>query len=101
MSGAIETMTELLGSSYDIITSDNEPIVLSAGSGIRPSAFEQEDLTNAMVDTGIAKYDGKQNKQENGERPEKSFDDYVFQVYIGSLTVIGLYAFFRLMNQTR
>ena len=113
-------MTELWGNGYEVLADGHESVVLA---NTAHSAMD-DDLTNAYVDEDSAKLRSsggvgdsvrpprdevrpQLNRPPRDEvrpqlnRPPKTFDDYVFQFYIGSLTVVGLYAFFRIMQRSR
>ena len=81
-------MTELLGSNYDILTQNGEPVVVEKSIGLAPN---QNDDTTEI------------DEREENPRPklDKTFDDYVFQFYIGSLTVVGLFILFRMIQKSR
>lgn len=101
---SFEAMSELLGTGYSIIGDGIEPIVLS-----NAHLAQDDDLTNAYVEQDAKRDEAGAKVNRNPKdkagaqlhRPPKTFDDYVFQFYIGSLTVVGLYAFFRIMQRSR
>ena len=119
---AFEAMSDLLGNGYEIFADGHEQVVLT-----NPYHSEETDMTNAYLEhepgqgdkpgrasnppfLDIARNDEVRTgiqRPPNDEvrtgiqRPPKTFDDYVFQFYIGSLTVVGLYAFFRIMQRSR
>jgi hypothetical protein len=89
----IESMTDILGSNYQILSQRNaDPIVLSK--------LPDEDLAavNSVLD------DNEQNPDHQInfiKRPEKTKNDYLFQVYLGSITVVGLFVLFRMIQKSR
>ena len=94
---AIETMNTLLGSNYQVVTDGKtDPVVLAKLPG--------EDLApkNASIDRtesnpSTSQYPEKKTHLEK----EKTMDDYLFQFYLGSLTVVGLFILFRMIQKSR
>ena len=90
MQSTIESMSELLGSDYKIITTNGEPMVL---------------MTN--VDDDLAKtpnvllVENESKDFEISEEQKKTIDEYIFQFYLGSLTVVGLFILFRMIQKSR
>ena len=91
---SIEGMGDLLGANYDILTSGTESIV------VLNSHLDESDYTNALIDYSGDDLEISSN-QKTYHRPSKKFDDYVFQFYVGSLTVVGLFAFFRMLQKNK
>lgn len=100
---SLEAMSEVLGSGYSIMNDGMESVVLSNAH----LAQQEVDLTNAYVEPETTQDESKIQRNPRDEvgarlqRPPKTFDDYVFQFYIGSLTVVGLFVFFRMMQRSR
>jgi hypothetical protein len=82
---SIESMTELLGSNYDILTQNGEPVVVEKSFGLAPNQNDNAPET----------------EEKQTQKRDKTFDDYVFQFYIGSLTVVGLFILFRMIQKSR
>jgi hypothetical protein len=93
MHKSIETMNNLLGSKYSVVaTNKNDPIVLAKLPGEKDLAEQSPNM--------------EPDQEEEGEpfSPQpiaKTTDDYLFQVYIGSLTVVGLFVLFRMIQKSR
>lgn len=86
----IETMTDILGSNYQILSRPNvDPVVLAK--------LPDEDL--APKNSGIQNY--KDDSDPTPQKPQKTNDDYLFQVYLGSLTVVGLFILFRMIQKSK
>lgn len=85
---SIESMTELLGANYDILTQNGETVVVEKSFGLAPN--QNDDVTET-----------DEREEKLRPKPDKTFDDYVFQFYIGSLTVVGLFILFRMIQKSR
>lgn len=82
-----EAMNDVLGANYQILTPGTlDPIVLAK--------LPDEDLApkNSVIDS---------TPQTNAKPAEKTTDDYLFQVYLGSLTVVGLFILFRMIQKSK
>ena len=84
-SSSLEFTTELLVSNYETFTQNGELIILEKSLG-------SEDLASSQT---------QDEPTPNHQPQEKTFDDYVFQFYIGSLTVVGLFILFRMIQKSR
>ena len=82
-------MSELLGSDYKIITTHGEPIVLMT--------TVDDDLAKPQ-NIVLVKDD---EDSEITEEQKKTIDEYIFQFYLGSLTVVGLFILFRMIQKSR
>ena len=89
MQSTIESMSELLGSDYKIITTHGEPIVLMT--------TVDDDLAKPQ-NIVLVKDD---EDSEITEEQKKTIDEYIFQFYLGSLTVVGLFILFRMIQKSR
>jgi len=94
---SIETMNDILGSGYQIVSlGEMEPVVLSK--------LPNEDLAQKEKEQ---KKKNEENHQDNSPSssppplPEKTTDDYIFQFYLGSLTVVGLFILFRMIQKSK
>jgi hypothetical protein len=89
---AIETMNGVLGANYQIInTGTSDPIVLAK--------LPDEDLApkNSVTDSEPTNLSPLNTTTKPSE---KTTDDYLFQVYLGSLTVVGLFVLFRMIQKS-
>lgn len=82
---SIESMTELLGANYDILTQNGEPVVVEKSFDLAPNQ----------------NHNATETEEKQIHPRDKTFDDYVFQFYIGSLTVVGLFILFRMIQKSR
>ena len=82
-------MSELLGSDYKIITTHGDPIVLMT--------TVDDDLAKPQ-NIVLVKDD---EDSEITEEQKKTIDEYIFQFYLGSLTVVGLFILFRMIQKSR
>jgi hypothetical protein len=121
---AVETMSILLGSKYQILSNGTmDPVVLaklpdedgaipprnmSGGieriSGETKYEFRTENL--APKNSSIAVNDKHPESaslipDQMPMKTEKTTDDYLFQFYLGSLTVVGLFVLFRMIQKSR
>jgi hypothetical protein len=83
-------MTELLGPDYQIIENNGEPIAL-----LKTPNDHLEELIE------IANERSHEPLPESHETEKKTMDDYAFQFYVGSLTVVGLFMLFRMIQKSR
>ena len=96
-------MTNLLGSRYQIVTQDGAPIVLEnpPGSSDLAIGHTSDSDTRSPSRRKSVKFAGVTN-----ESPlllndiEKTTEDYLFQIYVGSLTVVGLFILFRMISKS-
>ena len=92
--GMIETMNTILGSNYQILkTGLSEPIVLSK--------LPDEDLApiNSVDESEV---DTEMREEPSSQQfREKTPDDFIFQMYLGTMTVVGLFVLFRMIQKSR
>jgi hypothetical protein len=90
---SIERMINLLGEHYQIVTQEGGPIVLENPDGSPDLAIEENNES-----------DDQENFEESplslGESVKKTTEDYLFQIYVGSLTVVGLFVLFRMIRKS-
>ena len=89
----------------DSIMSLNQNVVLIPTDNEETVALVNEDIAKSGVanigDVNVLGYNMPKRPQELGSGPvEKTTDDYVFQFYMGSLTVVGLLILFRFIQKT-
>jgi len=94
---AVETMSILLGSKYQILSNGtSDPVVLAK--------LADEDLApnNSIIEVDD-KYPEPASSipDQTPKKTEKTTDDYLFQFYLGSLTVVGLFVLFRMIQKSR
>jgi hypothetical protein len=89
-SNAIETMNTLLGSNYQILANEQTDLVVLA-------KLPDEDL--AAKNTSFNGEPPLNNQKQQRHKKEKTTDDYLFQFYLGSLTVVGLFVLFRMIQK--
>lgn len=95
---AIEAMNDLLGSDYEIVASEGaDPVVLAKlpGENLARNAENSQMPTPTQTETPEEPF-SLQPTEKN-----KTTDDYLFQFYIGSLTVVGLFVLFRMIQKSR
>lgn len=95
MSNSINAMNTVLGQNYHIFTSGStDPIVLTK--------LPDEDLVpkNSVTESVDV---GKEESEPTSQQPpsEKTTDDYLFQFYLGSMTVVGLFILFRMIQKSK
>lgn len=110
----IEKMNDLLGSNYQIVSQNGEPIVLSNANLSERVSGNSYSSSNALTNDnessplnapmrlnaqrpGLA----PKSAERQGDGQKKTVDDYVFQLYLGSLTVVGLFVLFRMIQKSR
>jgi hypothetical protein len=84
MSAAIEKMNHLLGSEYEVVLAKLPGDSKKTQSELSPSQFQKKE-TETKLD----------------QKKEKTMDDYIFQLYLGSLSVVGLFVLFRMIQKSR
>jgi len=90
---AIESMNDILGSNYHIVTSEgSDPVVLATLPG-ESLAKKDDNKPKEAQEQHEESFSVEQNKK-------KTTDDYLFQVYVGSLTVVGLFVLFRMIQKS-
>jgi hypothetical protein len=92
----VETMNDILGSNYQIISQKNaDPVVIAK--------LPDEDLApkNSVVSNEDYKKETSQPTPTPTKPNKKSKDDYLFQFYLGSLTVVGLFILFRMIQKSK
>ena len=95
-SGIIEIMNNILGSKQQIVPMGNNNVVLAK--------LPDEDLApKSSVIHSSAKENFQEYESENPFHsvPEKTTDDYMFQFYLGSMTVVGLFILFRMIQKSK
>ena len=91
-------MNDLLGSGYQIINLGKmDPVVLAK--------LPDEDLApknTVIYHSNERKPVSSESEPESSlQKPEKTTDDYIFQFYLGSLTVVGLFILFRMIQKSK
>ncbi len=93
----METMTTILGSNYQVLSSGTtDPIVLAK--------LPDEDLApkNSVIhDIAEDEMPSPSPSPSSQPSPEKTTDDYLFQFYLGSMTVVGLFILFRMIQKSK
>ena len=91
----IETMNSILGSRFQIVADgQTDPGVLAK--------LPDEDLAPKNSVINEPSYTPSQSiKIETVIPTEKTNDDYMFQFYLGSLTVVGLFVLFRMIQKSK
>lgn len=94
----IETMADILGSNYQILSQRNaDPVVLAK--------LPDEDLApkNSVIsnDEDVEDEPTPLPQQTPTQKPKKTKDDFLFQVYLGSVTVVGLFILFRMIQKSK
>jgi hypothetical protein len=97
MSDFIRDMNSVLGNKYHIFTSgSSDPVVLAK--------LPDEDLApkNSVTDNAQEHNPTSQPVENNlSTQPEKTNEDYLFQFYLGSMTVVGLFILFRMIQKSK
>ena len=99
---SMEALNDILGSKYQIVSSDNaDPVVLTKLPGeylaINAEKEQEQEQNNTNVPNNQSiEMDSSANRQKI-----KTTDDHLFHFYIGSLTVVGLFILFRMIQKSR
>jgi len=94
--GMIESMSDILGSNYQILSQVNaDPVIVAK--------LPYEDLApkDSVVSNDSEEVMPSQSSQPPKKTSEKSNDDYLFQFYLGSVTVVGLFILFRMIQKSK
>jgi hypothetical protein len=90
-------MNTVLGQNYQIFApGSTDPVVLAK--------LPDEDLApkNSVTDNKPEQNPSSQPiEDERSKQSEKTTDDYLFQFYLGSMTVVGLFILFRMIQKSK
>jgi hypothetical protein len=96
-SNSINAMNTVLGQNYQIFApGSTDPVVLAK--------LPDEDLApkNSVTDNKPEQNPSSQPiEDERSKQSEKTTDDYLFQFYLGSMTVVGLFILFRMIQKSK
>lgn len=84
------------------LSGDITPELFQNIAGKSLELYDQAYISNKMEDH-IHFDHQKKNHRKMVQEPEpdkKSFDDYMFQAYVGSLTIVGLFVLFRFIQKS-
>jgi len=93
MSNSINAMNTVLGQNYQIfVPGSTDPVVLAK--------LPDEDLApkNSVTEPTPT---SQPVEYEPVKPSEKTTDDYLFQFYLGSMTVVGLFVLFRMIQKSK
>lgn len=93
MSNSINAMNTVLGQNYQIFApGSTDPVVLAK--------LPDEDLApkNSVTEPNPT---SPPVEDEPSKQSEKTTDDYLFQFYLGSMTVVGLFILFRMIQKSK
>lgn len=95
MSDSMNAMNSVLGKNYHIFTSGStDPVVLAK--------LPDEDLVPKNSVTESVDVGKEESLPTSQQQPsEKTTDDYLFQFYLGSMTVVGLFVLFRMIQKSK
>lgn len=105
-----EAMNEVLGANYQILTPGTlDPIVLAKlpDEDLRSIPDATREEYNLTPENFVRRSLAPRNSVIDGVAPlstkpvEKTTDDYLFQLYLGSLTVVGLFILFRMIQKSK
>jgi hypothetical protein len=93
--GIIELMNDILGSTHQIVSIGNSNVVLAK--------LPDEDLApkNSVIHSSHDESNPVPSLPPPRSKPEKTTDDYMFQFYLGSMTVVGLFILFRMVQKSK
>jgi len=85
-------MNSILGSNYQVVSDGkSDPVVLAK--------LPDEDLAPKNSVDSVSS--SQHVEMDNVKSKEKTNDDYLFQFYLGSLTVVGLFVLFRMIQKSK
>jgi hypothetical protein len=93
----MDSINSLLGPGYQVLVQGGFPVVvqksplenLEAFSEYNPEPLKREEPEPLK-------------REEKDEKPQpKTMDDRIFQFYVGSLSVVGLFILFRLIQKSK
>jgi len=93
----MDSLNSLLGPGYQVLVQGGDPVI------VRKEPFESLGASTEyefVSDKPTLIIPPEETREENAPR-EKTFDDRVFQFYVGSLSVVGLFILFRFMQKSR
>jgi hypothetical protein len=94
----MDLMNSLIGPGYQVVMQGGEAIVLTKNE-FEP--FSDINDSTLLHDNDAQPKGESQSKGDYQTREENPFEDRIFQIYIGSLSVVGLFILFRLIQKTR
>lgn len=93
----MDSLNSLLGPGYQVLVQGGDPVIVRKepfeNLGTSPEYEFLSDKPTLIIPP--------ENKREENAPQEKTFDDRVFQFYIGSLSVVGLFILFRFIQKSR
>ena len=94
----MDSLNSLLGPGYQVLVQGGDPVI------VRKEPFESLGASpeyEFLSDKPSLILPLKETREEESVPQEKTFNDRVFQFYVGSLSVVGLFILFRFMQKSR
>lgn len=90
----MDSINSLLGPGYQVLVQGGFPVVVQKSPLENLEAFSEYK--------SLEREEPKEREREREEKPQpKTMDDRIFQFYVGSLSVVGLFILFRLIQKSK
>jgi len=94
----MDSINSLLGPGYQVLVQGGQPFVVEKSPLENLEAFSEYK----SLEREEPKEPEPRKQEEKDEKPlPKTMDDRIFQFYVGSLSVVGLFILFRLIQKSR
>jgi hypothetical protein len=88
----MDSINSLLGPGYQVLVQGGFPVVVQKSPLENLEAFSEYNPEPLK----------REESREREEKPQpKTMDDRIFQFYVGSLSVVGLFILFRLIQKSK
>lgn len=90
----MDSINSLLGPGYQVLVQGGFPVV------VEKSPLENLEAFSEYKPEPLKREESREREREEKPQP-KTMDDRIFQFYVGSLSVVGLFILFRLIQKSR
>jgi hypothetical protein len=91
----MDSINSLLGPGYQVLVQGGQPVVVEKSPLENLEAFSEYKSLEREEPEPL-------KREDKDEKPQpKTMDDRIFQFYVGSLSVVGLFILFRLIQKSR
>jgi hypothetical protein len=88
----MDAINSLLGPGYSVLMDGGKPIIIEREMFSDLGALRHQEYVREVP---------KKREEEAPKPREMNMDDYVFKFYVGSLTVVGLFCLYRILEKNR
>ena len=90
----LDSINSLLGPGYQVLMQGGDPVVIRKEPFESLGAFSVSEKPTLIIPP-------EKKREESAAPQQKTFDDRVFQFYVGSLSIVGLFILFRFIQKSR